>query len=246
LEDGGTVLIPAFSIGRTQELLYEIEGLIAEFGDEAIEQTGDSSSSVALNWKDLEIVVDSPLAAEFTRIYRDLKPYWDNEALALVKAGRHPLSFEQLTVIGSHEDHLNAVDYLARSHRPCVVIAGSGMCAGGRVVNYLKAMLGDRRNDVLFVGYQAAGTPGRDILTYGSQGGWVELDGERYDIRARIHSVGGYSAHAGQGDLLTFVDGIPRSPKEIRIVDGDAGAKEALRVELQIMAPESKVLIPAG
>jgi len=246
LEDGGTVLIPAFSIGRTQELLYEIEGLIAEFGDEAIEQTGDSSSSVALNWKDLEIVVDSPLAAEFTRIYRDLKPYWDNEALALVKAGRHPLSFEQLTVIGSHEDHLNAVDYLARSHRPCVVIAGSGMCAGGRVVNYLKAMLGDRRNDVLFVGYQAAGTPGRDILTYGPQGGWVELDGERYDIRARIHSVGGYSAHAGQGDLLTFVDGIPRSPKEIRIVHGDAGAKEALRVELQIMAPESKVLIPAG
>ncbi|RCW71142.1 metallo-beta-lactamase family protein [Marinobacter nauticus] len=246
LEDGGTVLIPAFSIGRTQELLYEIDGLIAEFGDEAIEQTGDSSSSIALNWKDLEIVVDSPLAAEFTRIYRDLKPYWDNEARALVKAGRHPLSFEQLTVIGSHEDHLNAVDYLARSHRPCVVIAGSGMCAGGRVVNYLKAMLGDRRNDVLFVGYQAAGTPGRDILTYGPQGGWVELDGERYDIRARIHSVGGYSAHAGQGDLLTFVDGIPRSPKEIRIVHGDAGAKEALRVELQIMAPESKVLIPAG
>ncbi|MBY6192914.1 MBL fold metallo-hydrolase [Marinobacter hydrocarbonoclasticus] len=245
LEDGGTVLIPAFSIGRTQELLYEIEGLIAEFGDEAIEQTGDSSSSIALNWRDLEIVVDSPLAAEFTRIYRDLKPYWDNEARALVKAGRHPLSFEQLTVIGSHEDHLNAVDYLARSHRPCVVIAGSGMCAGGRVVNYLKAMLGDRRNDVLFVGYQAAGTPGRDILTYGPKGGWVELDGERYDIRARIHSVGGYSAHAGQADLLRFVHGISRQPMEIRIVHGDVGAKEALKVELQAVAPESNVLIPA-
>jgi metallo-beta-lactamase family protein len=245
LEDGGTVLIPAFSIGRTQELLYEIEGLIAEFGDEAIEQTGDSSSSIALNWKDLEIVVDSPLAAEFTRIYRDLKPYWDNEARALVKAGRHPLSFEQLTVIGSHEDHLNAVDYLARSHRPCLVIAGSGMCAGGRVVNYLKAMLGDRRNDVLFVGYQAAGTPGRDILTYGPKGGWVELDGERYDIRARIHSVGGYSAHAGQADLLRFVHGISRQPMEIRIVHGDVGAKEALKVELQAVAPESNVLIPA-
>ncbi|KAE8543943.1 MBL fold metallo-hydrolase [Marinobacter nauticus] len=245
LEDGGTVLIPAFSIGRTQELLYEIEGLIAEFGDEAIEQTGDSSSSIALNWKDLEIVVDSPLAAEFTRIYRDLKPYWDNEARALVKAGRHPLSFEQLTVIGSHEDHLNAVDYLARSHRPCVVIAGSGMCAGGRVVNYLKAMLGDQRNDVLFVGYQAAGTPGRDIFTYGPKGGWVELDGERYDIRARIHSVGGYSAHAGQADLLRFVHGIPRQPTEIRIVHGDVGAKEALKVELQAVAPESNVLIPA-
>ena len=215
LEDSGTVLVPAFSIGRTQELLYEIEGLINEFGGEL--------------WSNLEIVVDSPLAAEFTRIYRDLKPYWDAEATDLVRQGRHPLSFEQLTVINSHEDHLNAVDYLARSHRPCVVLAGSGMCAGGRVVNYLKAMLGEKRNDVLFVGYQAAGTPGRDILTYGPRGGWVELDGERYDIRARVHQLGGYSAHAGQSDLVAFVSGISVPPREIRIVHGDPGAKLALK-----------------
>ncbi|SFR42150.1 metallo-beta-lactamase family protein [Marinobacter gudaonensis] len=215
LEDGGTVLVPAFSIGRTQELLYEIESLIHEFGGEP--------------WSDLEIIVDSPLAAEFTRIYRDLKPFWDEEALERVGEGRHPLSFEQLTVINSHEDHLNAVDYLARSHRPCVVLAGSGMCAGGRIVNYLKAMLGDPRNDVLFVGYQAAGTPGRDILRHGPRGGWVELDGERFNIRARIHQVGGYSAHAGQSDLIRFVEGVPATPKQIRIVHGDRSAKEALK-----------------
>lgn len=231
LEDGGTVLVPAFSIGRTQELLYEIEGLIHEFGGEL--------------WGNLEIVVDSPLAAEFTRIYRDLKPYWDAEATDLVRQGRHPLSFEQLTVINSHEDHLNAVDYLARSHRPCVVLAGSGMCAGGRVVNYLKAMLGDKRNDVLFVGYQAAGTPGRDILTYGPRGGWVELDGDRYDIRARIHQVGGYSAHAGQSDLIRFVEEIPEAPLEIRVVHGDEDAKAAFQVRLQRVLPGSQVLIPA-
>lgn len=229
LEDGGTVLIPAFSIGRTQELLYEIEGLIAEFGG---------------FWSNLEIVVDSPLAAEFTRIYRDLKPFWDEEARALVAAGRHPLSFEQLTVINSHEDHLNTVEYLAKSRRPCVVIAGSGMCAGGRVVNYLKAMLGDARNDVLFVGYQAAGTPGRNILTYGPRGGWVELDGERYDIRAQVHTVGGYSAHAGQEDLLRFVEGIPQSPSEIRIVHGDEGAKRALQAKLRKLVPVADVVIP--
>ena len=199
LEDGGTVLVPAFSLGRTQELLYEIEGLIHEFGGEL--------------WGNLEIVVDSPLAAEFTRIYRDLKPYWDAEATDLVRQGRHPLSFEQLTVINSHEDHLNAVDYLSRSHRPCVVLAGSGMCAGGRVVNYLKAMVGDKRNDVLFVGYQAAGTPGRDILTHGPRGGWVELDGERYDIRARVHQVGGYSANSGQYEMVGSLTGIPVPPR---------------------------------
>lgn len=221
LEDGGTVLVPAFSIGRTQELLYEIESLIHEFGSDDV--TPD------LPWRDLEIVVDSPLAATFTRIYRDLKPFWDAEATELVSQGRHPLSFEQLTVINGHEDHLNAVDYLAKSHRPCVVLAGSGMCAGGRVVNYLKAMLADKRNDVLFVGYQAKGTPGRDILTYGPRGGWVELDGGRYEIHARIHQVGGYSAHAGQSDLVRFVSGIESPPSEIRIVHGDMRAKESLK-----------------
>lgn len=277
LEDGGTVLIPAFSIGRTQELLYEIEGLIAEFGDKEIPQATKGSDplgsdptllpatdsrlgafgvspqgdrprsgprSESLTWSNLEIVVDSPLAAEFTKIYRDLKPFWDEEARALVAAGRHPLSFEQLTVINSHEDHLNAVEYLAKSHRPCVVIAGSGMCAGGRVVNYLKAMLGDARNDVLFVGYQAAGTPGRNILTYGPRGGWVELDGQRYDIRAQVHTVGGYSAHAGQEDLLRFVEGIPQPPGEIRIVHGDKGAKRALQAKLLRLVSVANVIVP--
>ena len=201
-------------------------------------------SDPSFTWESLEIVVDSPLAAEFTRIYRDLEPFWDAEATELVKQGRHPLSFEQLTVINSHEDHLNAVDYLARSHRPCVVLAGSGMCAGGRVVNYLKAMLGDKRNDVLFVGYQAAGTPGRDILTYGPRGGWVELDGQRYGIRARVHQVGGYSAHAGQSNLCRFIDEIPEVPGEIRVVHGDQEAKAAFRAKLDVLFPESQVVIP--
>jgi len=241
LEDGGTVLVPAFSIGRTQELLYEIESLMAEFGDDSIDagksdyasRGAANSTSQALTWNNLEIVVDSPLAAEFTRIYDRLRPFWDDEATELVQEGRHPLSFEQLTVIDDHRDHLEAVDYLARTNRPCVVLAGSGMCAGGRVVNYLKAMLGDHRNDVLFVGYQAAGTPGRDILTYGPRGGWVELDGERYDIQARVHQVGGYSAHAGQSDLLRFVEGMAEKPSEIRIVHGDPGAKRALKNRFQ-------------
>jgi len=242
LRDGGTVLVPAFSIGRTQELLYEIEGLIAEFGDQQVTEGADPTQG--LTWSNLEVVVDSPLAAEFTNIYRQLKPFWDEEAQTLVKSGRHPLSFEQLTVINSHDDHLNAVEYLAKSHRPCVVLAGSGMCAGGRVVNYLKAMLGDARNDVLFVGYQAAGTPGRDILTHGPKGGWVELDGERYDIRAKVHQVSGYSAHAGQDDLLRFIGGIPVPPNEIRIVHGDDDAKAAFKHELETRLPNTQILIP--
>ncbi|AKO52984.1 RNA procession exonuclease [Marinobacter psychrophilus] len=229
LADGGTVIVPAFSIGRTQDLLYEIESLIHEFGAEPV--------ALGVPWQNLEIVVDSPLAAEFTRIYRKLKPMWDAEAQEVLSQGRHSLGFDQLTLINSHASHLEAVEYLASFKRPAVVLAGSGMCAGGRVVNYLKAMLGDARNDVLFVGYQASGTPSRDILKYGSnagvgtpdQAGWVELDDKRYPICARIHQVGGYSAHAGQSDLLNFVLGIPNAPREIRLVHGDDGAKAALK-----------------
>ncbi len=237
----GTVLIPAFSIGWTQELLYEIERLITEFGDSKIVQ---AKSGAARIWDNLEVVVDSPLAVEFTNIYRKLKPYWDEEAQTLVKSGRHPLSFEQLSVINSHDEHLNVVEYLSKSHRPCVVLAGSGMCAGGRVVNYLKAMLGDARNDVLLVGCQAAGTPRRDILTYGPEGGWVGLDGERYNVHSKVHQVSGYSARAGQDDLLRFIGGIPVPPKEIRIVHGDDDATAAFKRELETRLPNTQILIP--
>ena len=235
LEDGGTLLIPAFSLGRTQDLLYELESLIAEFGGE--------QAAPGLPWNELEVVVDSPLAANFTQLYRELKPFWNEEARERVSEGRHPLSFEQLTVVNSHHDHLNAVGYLARSHRPCVVLAGSGMCAGGRVVNYLKALLNDPRNDVLFVGYQAEGTPGRDILEYGPKEGWVELDGERFTIRARVHQVSGYSAHAGQQDLINFATGINPPPRQIRLIHGEANAKAALQARLAELLPETEVVI---
>lgn len=235
LADRGTVLIPAFSIGRTQELLYELEDIIHR-------NTGNKNS---LNWADLEIIIDSPLASRFTEIYRQLRPFWDGEARRRVERGRHPLSFEQLTTIDSHEDHLHAVDYLARTARPCVVIAASGMCSGGRVVNYLKALLGDPRHDILFVGYQAQGTAGRDIQRYGPQGGWVDLDGRRYDIRAQVHTIGGYSAHAGQKDLINFIRRMRRSPGQVRLIHGDDGAKQTLKNKLEGLGQGMDVVIPS-
>ena len=116
------------------------------------------------------------------------------------------------------------------------MIAASGMCAGGRVVNYLKAMLGDPRHQVLFVGYQGAGTPGRDIQRYGPQGGWAMLDGERYDIRAGVSTISGYSAHADQRDLLNFVKRMRHWPREVRLVHGDAEAKRELKTAIEAMA----------
>jgi metallo-beta-lactamase family protein len=181
---------------------------------------------------ELPVILDSPLASKFTAAYRELKPFWDDEAHARLKQGRKPLAFDTLLTVDSHHEHLKMVHHLSRSGRPAIVIAGSGMCNAGRIVNYLKAMLGDARHDVLFVGYQAEGTPGRAIQQYGPQGGWVELDNERYSIRARVETIGGYSAHADQQGLVNFVKRIKHKPREIRLVHGDKGAKQALKEAL--------------
>ena len=182
-----------------------------------------------------------------------------------------------MTVVDSHPDHLQAVQFLARSHQPYIVLAGSGMCTGRRVVNYLKALLPDVRNCVLFVGYQAEGTPGRAILDYGPAfeptqvdeahspshtpshypshypshspaqskiEPWVELDGQRYTLRVKVHQVSGYSAHAGQDDLIAFATAIRPHLKQIRLVHGEAKAKAALQKKLRALLPDTEVLIP--
>ena len=325
LEDQGTVLIPAFSIGRTQELLYELEDIIqskqrtaadlshlpsgerARVRGDACHEAPASSDDmpplpsgeragvrgaaspeaasdsdqpplpsgeragmrrkardVALassdmlprpsgeragvrgteprdkakphtepNWPELPIILDSPLASRFTEAYRNLKPYWNQEARERIQSGRRPLAFEQLVTIDSHGDHQSVVNHLAQTARPAIVIAGGGMCSGGRIVNYLKAMLGDKRHNVLFVGYQAKGTPGHEIQTYGPKGGYVYLDGERIDVHAGIASIGGYSAHADQKGLIEFVTGMQEWPGEIRIVHGEAQVKRVLASSLQ-------------
>ncbi|MBL8453797.1 MAG: MBL fold metallo-hydrolase, partial [Zoogloea sp.] len=217
LGNGGTVIIPAFSIGRTQELLYEFEDILY--------RQRQKPGRFAERWATLPIYLDSPLAGRFTRIYRELQPYWDAEALARVRAGRKPLEFEQLVAIDEHADHEANVRRLARSGEPAIVIAASGMCSGGRVMNYLKAMLHDPRHDVLFVGYQARGTPGSAIQTFGPRGGYVDIDGERIEIRAGIHTLPGYSAHADQNDLVRFVTRMRHLPAEVRLIHGDPEAR---------------------
>ena len=130
-----------------------------------------------------------------------------------------------------------------------MVVAGSGMCNAGRIVNYLKAMLDEPRHNILFVGYQAAGTPGRDIQQFGPKGGWVALDGDRHDIRAGITTLGGYSAHADQAGLLAFAAGMRKWPRTVRVVHGDPAAKQTLARKLRQQARakggELRVEIPS-
>ncbi|WP_407297541.1 MBL fold metallo-hydrolase RNA specificity domain-containing protein [Stutzerimonas zhaodongensis] len=240
LADQGSVLIPSFSIGRTQELLYELEEILHEKSeaDDAPARPSEPGSrseegAPDIDWPHLPIILDSPLAGRFTKTYKELQSFWDEDARRRLKEGRKPLSFEQLITVDNHDDHIRIVKHLAETARPAIVIAGNGMCSGGRIVNYLKAMLGDPRHHVVFVGYQGKGTPGRDIQTHGPEGGYVDLDGQRVDIRAGIDSVGGYSAHADQADLVDFVTRMQEWPAEIRLIHGEDQAKQCLATLLR-------------
>ena len=240
LADQGTVLIPSFSIGRTQELLYELEEILHEKSGSA-EESGPSSprgnkpqdNAPDIDWPQIPIILDSPLASRFTKTYKELQGFWDEDARHRIQEGRKPLSFKQLITVDNHDEHMRIVKHLTDTARPAIVIAGNGMCSGGRIVNYLKAMLGDPRHHVVFVGYQGKGTPGRAIQTYGPEGGFVDLEGQRIDIRAGIDSVGGYSAHADQADLVGFVTRMKQWPTEIRLIHGEQQAKQRLAEVLE-------------
>ena len=220
LHDKGVTIIPAFSLGRTQELLYEINGIFNQ-----IEQQSGNSLL-----KRVDVIVDSPLASRFTEVYSQLQSYWDAEAQRVLRYDDQPLVFENLTTIVDHEEHESTLNYLDKTELPAIVIAGSGMCTGGRVMNYLKRLLGKPSTDVLFVGYQGSGTPGRRI----QEGhGRVTLDGKDYVIEADVHTISGYSAHADQQNLLDFVTNMPSPPGEVVLVHGEDGPKDTLRGLLQ-------------
>ena len=231
VSDNGVVLIPAFSIGRTQELLYELEQIMHSAPRKSV-------------WQSIEVIIDSPMAANFTELYLDFKDLWDAEAKRRVKQGRHPLDFSSVVTIGSHKEHVAVVNYLKTRNKPAIVIAAGGMCNGGRIVNYLEAFLPDPKADVLFVGYQAKGTLGRDIQKYGPRGGYVAINNQRVDINAGIHTISGYSAHADQAGLIRFATKMKSSPSIIKLVHGDKSAKQVLKEKLMALLPKTEVKIP--
>ena len=228
LSDGGKVYIPAFALGRCQELIYEIDRV---FSRPSFKGTGKKSHAQGKNKGKIPVFIDSPLGLKITEIYSGLSKFWDEAASALLEKGDHPIDFDSLYAVENHKAH----EKLVALPGPAVIIAGSGMCTGGRITDHLVYGLADKRNDLLFVGYQAAGTPGRDILRYGRKpGGYVRLDHERITIAAGIHQLTGYSAHADQNDLVAWVRAMGRMPGEIRLVHGEAAAKAALAQRLGI------------
>ena len=223
LQDGGVILIPAFSVGRTQELLFDIERLI--------EHSINTQSTKDDFWQALPIILDSPLAQKVTKQYERFKQLWSDECLEEgFQLSRHPLSFEQLITIDSHQAHQKLVNRLASTNEPAIIVAASGMCSGGRIMNYLQALLPDKRTDVILAGYQAHGTLGRELQNGQNN---VRIDNEQVKVNAHIHTMSGYSAHADQDDLITFIQGIPTPPKTIFLIHSEPKTKQKFKDQLQ-------------
>ncbi len=222
MENRGVTIIPAFSLGRTQELLYEMNRIL-----EGIEFKRTCSLI-----DNIEVIVDSPMALKLTDIYHEMQEFWGDEAQRILTIDNQPLIFKNLVEIDHSGEHKGLVEHLLRTRKPAIVIAGSGMCSGGRVMNYLKAFLGKETTDVIFVGYQAVGTLGRQIQE-ATKGSSVKIDHQDIPVRARVHTISGYSAHADQSDLLRFVQGMKQKPGEIRLVHGEESARHVLRGKLE-------------
>jgi metallo-beta-lactamase family protein len=202
--DGGNVLIPAFAVGRSQDVLYELGRHYDEW-----------------RLSEWQIFLDSPMAIEASEIYWRNHQYFDEEASMLrLRPGAFP-PLPNLKLARTPEDSM-AINRIAHG---AIIIAGSGMCNGGRIVHHLKHNLARPECDVVFTGYQAEGTLGRAIVDGGA---YVRIHGTPVRIAARIHTLGGFSAHGDQEDLLRWHAALPGRPP-VWLVHGETGAATALR-----------------
>ncbi len=211
LRDGGHILVPAFAIGRTQTLLYHLDRL-------------QSSGRIPK----IPVALDSPLGLRITEVYGNHSGLFDREALARIDRGDDPLDFANLYAVRRSSDSMRIRDV----KEPMLIIAGSGMCTGGRIVGHLQELLSREETCVIFVGYQAVGTPGRAIQNAAKARGDVFLGGQHVEVRAEVVTMGGLSAHADQRELTRWVKAIP-NVKHVALHHGEPDAQRALARHLE-------------
>jgi metallo-beta-lactamase family protein len=202
--DGGNVLIPAFSLGRTQDILWHLNDLKGRG-----------------HLKGLRVYVDSPLATRLTEVYRKNPAAFDGAARERLAKGDDPFEFEGLRFVRDFKESAE----LTRSAKGCAIIASSGMCQSGRILGHLREMLPRRETDVVIVGYQAPGTLGARLVA-GEK--LVRLRGVDVPVRATIHTLGGFSAHAGKSELVDWARAIQGRPKTVFVVHGEYEAQREL------------------
>ncbi len=232
LDNGGTVVIPSFAVGRTQEILYEIDKL----KDERSLEDKEFARKYKILMK-ADVYVDSPLAISATEIFKKNTELFEEDIQEKIKRGDNPLEFPGLhfTVTAEESKELNNMD------KPCIIISASGMCDVGRIKHHLKHNLWKPTSTILFVGYQAPGTLGRSIVDGAKK---VKIFGEEIAVNARVEYIEGYSGHADQEWLLNFVYSFRNPPKHIFLVHGEPDSEEALKEKIEENA-EIKVTTPS-
>jgi metallo-beta-lactamase family protein len=207
--NGEKVIIPAFAVERTQEILY----ILGEF-----QRNGDLP--------DIPIYLDSPLAIKATQIFRKNKKYYDQEAMAIVNQGFDPFDMPNLRFTPDTKESI-AINEGSGS---AIIIAGNGMCTAGRIKHHLKHNLWRPGASLILVGYQANGTTGRKIVEGAKS---VKIFRENVAVKARIYTIGGFSAHADQKDLLEWVGHFGESRPRIFVVHGESASSEALADKIE-------------
>jgi len=206
-QGGGNVVIPSFAVGRTQELLYELNKVY------------DGNSPYTDKLKDVPVYVDSPMAITATEVFRSNAQVYNSEMREYILSGDHPLDFRGLHYSRtSQESQAINIDTV-----PKVIISASGMCDAGRIRHHLKHNLWEAKNAVVFVGYQAEGTLGRTLLDGAKE---VKLFGEAIAVNAQIYSLQGFSGHADRDGLFDWLSGFTKKPQKIFLVHGEKNAKD--------------------
>ena len=216
LDKGGTVVIPSFAVGRTQEILFELDKLKDTEG-----QTEEFYRQYNKLMK-APVYVDSPLAISATEVFRENTDLFEDEVRKRIESGNNPLEFPGLKFTRTAEESkaLNASD------ESSIIISASGMCEVGRIKHHLKHNLWNPNSTILFVGYQAPGTLGRSIVEGAKK---VKIFGEEIAVNARIEYIEGYSGHADQEWLMNFIYSFIQKPKHIFLVHGEPDGQIALK-----------------
>ena len=230
LNNGGNVIIPSFAVGRTQEILYELNKIKETRNDEEFIKEYKTLMKAP-------VYVDSPLAISATEVFRENMELFDEETKHRICQGDNPLEFPGLQFTSTADES----KALNESKIPSIIISASGMCEVGRIKHHLKHNLWDPKNTILFVGYQAPGTLGHSIVNGAKK---VKIFGEEIAVNARIEYIEGYSGHADQEWLMNFVYSFKdQKPKNIFLVHGEEESQDILRDKIENEA-KINVVVP--
>lgn len=206
VERGGTVVIPSFAVGRTQELIYQLDRFY------------DENKEVAKRLENVKVYIDSPMATTATEVFKKNAQVFDEEAKEYILKGDNPLDFKNLYFTRSTDDSR----MLNFDNSPKIIISASGMCEAGRIRHHLKHNLWNKNSSIVFVGYQAEGTLGRRLVDGAKD---VTLFGEEIHVNAEIYNLEGFSGHADRNGLEEWLGAFQVKPKKVFLVHGEMDSK---------------------